>query len=97
MLVDMSTIIYSYPVSGFVFAHLPSNSVLWDALHLEGWMTAHMKGSEKHPVYGLSDTGALKRFQKIDAGIELDIAEWDEWNAEVGDFGALVMIIGSLL
>lgn len=97
MLANMSTTIYSYPVSGFAIAHLPSHATLWGALSLEAWVADATESSKKHTVYGLSDAGTLVRMQDEGAGFGIEMAEWDEWNAEVGNFGPLVMIIGSLL
>lgn len=52
-------------------------------------------------MYGVSDSGDLTKLVLIFSGDAFSCAQsvgnWDEWRAEVGDLGTLVMMVAALL
>jgi hypothetical protein len=97
ILVEMSTEASSYANCGLVLIPLASNATLWNAEDPEGWRTEFRLCYKVPTTYGLSQTGVLTRLELTDAGVTISSAEWEEWRAEVGDIGTLVMIVGALL
>ncbi|KAH7349340.1 hypothetical protein B0T11DRAFT_129951 [Plectosphaerella cucumerina] len=98
MLVDISTTVSSYAIWEFVAIPLPSPAVLWNATKLDGWSAGFEEWRKRRTLYGLSESGGLKRLKKDSMGLCLSgPAEWEDWSAETGEVGALVMMAGELL
>ncbi|KAH6677942.1 hypothetical protein F5X68DRAFT_278076 [Plectosphaerella plurivora] len=98
MLVDISTTTSSYAIWEFVAIPLPSPAVLWNATKLDGWSAGFTDWRKKRTLYGLSESGGLKMLKKDGMGLCLSgPAEWEDWSAETGEVGALVMMAGELL
>ncbi|RYP17231.1 hypothetical protein DL765_004616 [Monosporascus sp. GIB2] len=98
MLVDIPTTISYYSIWGLIFVPLPGPAPMWNALDLDGWTTGFKQWYEERTLYGLSEAGALMRLKKETDGVcQTGIAEWEDWAAEIGDIGTLVMIVAPLL
>jgi hypothetical protein len=98
MLVDISTTVSSYAIWEFVAIPLPSPAVLWNATKLDGWSAGFEEWRKRRTLYGVSESGGLKRLKKDTMGLCLSgPAEWEDWSAETGEVGALVMMAGELL
>jgi len=97
ILVDISTSVSYYSVGGYVLIPLPSTATLWNAQDIEVWRVEFKTYAERCSIYGVSEAGELNRIQKTDVGMVSSVTKWDEWNAEVGDVGTLVMIVAELL
>ncbi|KAI1372668.1 hypothetical protein F4677DRAFT_245232 [Hypoxylon crocopeplum] len=98
MLVDISTTVSYHSVMGLIFLPLPSPALMWTALDIEGWTTGFKRLYEERTLYGLAEAGALTSLRKDRAGFfHSNVAEWEDWGAEVGDIGTLVMIVATLL
>lgn len=97
ILIEMSTEASSYPSCGFVLIPLANNAALWNANNMEEWRTEFELCNKERKLHGLSQTGVLTKLQLADDCVVLGSAEWEEWRAEVGEIGTLVMIVGALL
>jgi hypothetical protein len=98
MLLNTSTAVtYHLPIPGLFIFPLPIDATLWNAQDFGDWSKEFVRSYTECIVYGLSDAGELTKFEKNDVGVYFSPAEWDEWIADVGDIGTLVMVIGSLL
>ena len=105
ILVDVSAAVsYMYyaadwNIKGFALLPLPCSEKPWRTTSALEWVAEFMICYQKRTMYGLSETGALTEVSKSDVGTALRFssAEWEDWVAEVGDIGTLIMIIGDLL
>ena len=97
ILIEMSTEASSYPTCGFVLMPLANNATLWNANDIEEWRTEFELCNTERKVNGLSRTGVLTKLQLTEDCVVLSSVEWEEWRAEVGEIGTLVMIVGALL
>lgn len=97
ILVDISTSVSYSSVGGYVLIPLPSFASLWNARDIEVWRTEFKVYSDERSIYGVSEAGELTRIEKTDEGMLASVAKWEDWNAEVGDVGTLVMIVAELL
>ncbi len=97
VLVDISASVAGNAFQGYVLGPLASSTTLWEARDAEIWNTEFRQFYKERALYAVSEAGVLTRFQHHDAGIQSSVAEWEEWNAEVGDLGTLVMVVGALL
>ncbi|ODQ68850.1 hypothetical protein LIPSTDRAFT_121055 [Lipomyces starkeyi NRRL Y-11557] len=93
----MSTEASSYPTCGFVLIPLANNATLWNANDIEEWRTEFDLCNKEQKLHGLSQTGVLTKLQLTDDCVVLSSVKWEEWRAEVGEIGTLVMIVGALL
>lgn len=96
-LVDLPITISCCPYEGFALTPLPSSTAVWNALNVEDWQHEFGLTNKERTVYALSTKGELKRITKDKTILKIEKAEWEEWNAEVGDLGMLVMIVAALL
>ncbi|KAH6646201.1 hypothetical protein BKA67DRAFT_583529 [Truncatella angustata] len=96
-LIEMSTEASSYPTCGFVLIPLASSATLWNSNNIEEWRTEFNLCNKEQKIVGLSQTGVLTKLHLTDACVVLSSLEWEEWRAEVGEIGTLVMIVGALL
>lgn len=76
---------------------LANSAALWNAKDIGEWRTEFELCNQERTWHGLSQTGVLMKLQLTDACVILSPVEWEEWRAEVGDIGTLVMIVGALL
>ncbi|KAL6689681.1 hypothetical protein J3F84DRAFT_391585 [Trichoderma pleuroticola] len=100
ILIEISTEASSYPNCGLILVPLANNAILWNANNIEEWQTEFLLCSKERKVHGLSQTGVLTKLQLTDDCVKLcklSLPEWEEWRAEVGEIGTLVMIVGGLL
>lgn len=97
ILIEMSTEASSYPTCGFVLVPLASSATLWNANGIEKWQTEFKNCSKERIVHGLLRTGVLMKLLLTDDCVILRSVEWEDWRAEVGEIGTLVMIMGTLL
>ncbi|ODQ69979.1 hypothetical protein LIPSTDRAFT_6087 [Lipomyces starkeyi NRRL Y-11557] len=97
ILIEMSTEASSYPTCGFVLIPLANNATLWHANGIEEWRTEFELCNKERKLHGLSKTGVLMKLQLTDDCVVLSSVKWEEWRAEVGEIGTLVMIVGALL
>ena len=97
ILIEMSTEASSYPSCGFVLMPLANNASLWNANDIGEWRTEFELCSKEQKFHGLSQTGVLTKLWLTDDCVVLGSVEWEEWRAEVGEIGTLVMIVGALL
>ncbi|KAM6478420.1 hypothetical protein HDV62DRAFT_191497 [Trichoderma sp. SZMC 28011] len=100
ILIEISTEASSYPTCGFVLVPLANNASLWNADNTEEWRTEFVLCNKERKIHGLSQTGVLTKLQLADECVrlsKLSSLEWEEWRAEVGEIGTLVMIVGALL
>lgn len=100
ILIEISTEASSYPNCGFILVPLANSATLWNANNIEEWRTEFALCSKERKVHGLSQTGVLTKLQLADDCVQLSklsSLEWEEWRAEVGEIGTLVMIVGGLL
>lgn len=97
ILIELSTEAASYLTCGFVLMPLPNNASLWNANCVEEWRTEFALCSRERNFHGLSQAGALTKLQMADDCVVLSPVEWEEWRADVGEIGTLVMIVGALL
>ncbi|KAK9343157.1 hypothetical protein V1522DRAFT_414159 [Lipomyces starkeyi] len=97
ILIEMSTEASSYPTCGFVLIPLANNATLWNANDMEEWRTEFELCNKEQKLHGLSQTGVLTKLQLTDDCVVLSSVKWEEWRAEVGEIGTLVMIVGALL
>lgn len=97
ILIEMSTEASSYPTCGFVLIPLASNAALWNANDIREWRSEFELSNKEQKLHGLSQRGVLTKLELTDDCVELSSVEWEEWRAEVGEIGTLVMIVGALL
>ncbi|KAL7910623.1 hypothetical protein GGI35DRAFT_449222 [Trichoderma velutinum] len=100
ILIEISTEASSYPTCGLVLIPLANKATLWNANDLEEWRVEFALNSKERKLHGLSQTGVLTKLQLADDCVresKLSSLEWEEWRAEVGEIGTLVMIVGALL
>jgi hypothetical protein len=97
LLVDISVAVSYFSIGGLVLVPLPSTAALWSTRELERWKPEYRQWHEQHTIYGLSENGALTKLQRTGVELQSSTANWEDWSAEVGDIGTLVMIIGELL
>lgn len=97
ILIEMSTEASAYVTCGFVLIPLANNTTLWNAKNIEEWRTEFELCCKERKFHALSQTGALTKVQLIADCVILSSVEWEEWRAEVGEIGTLVMIVGALL
>ncbi|KAH6867336.1 hypothetical protein B0T10DRAFT_541900 [Thelonectria olida] len=97
VLIEMSTEASSYLTCGFVLMPLANHATLWNANHIKEWRTEYELCNKERKLHGLSQTGVLTKLQLADDCVVLSSVEWEEWRAEVGEIGTLVMIVGALL
>ncbi|KAL7931411.1 hypothetical protein V8C35DRAFT_116462 [Trichoderma chlorosporum] len=93
----MSTEASSYPTCGFILIPLAENASMWNANNTEKWRTEFELCNKERKLHGLSQTGVLTKLQLTNNCVELSSVKWEEWGAEVGEIGTLVMIVGALL
>lgn len=100
MLVEISTTVSSFAIYEFVALPLPSSLALWNRTDLTNWADDYREWRGKGTVYGLSQSGGL-RWITTEGGTGMSFnsgpAEWEDWSAETGDVGTLVMLAGELL
>jgi hypothetical protein len=78
---------------------LPSSAALWVSEDADTWK-AEFKArySNERYLHGVSQTGDLmKLLLEEGGGARISTEEWEDWRADVGEIGTLVMMIGSLL
>ncbi|KAL6909269.1 hypothetical protein GGI43DRAFT_394978 [Trichoderma evansii] len=99
IIIEMSTEASAYPTCGFVLIPLPNSALLWNANCIEEWQTEFQFEicSKERKIYGLLRTGVLMKLLLTDDCVILRTVEWEDWRAEVGEIGTLVMIVGALL
>jgi hypothetical protein len=97
MLVDITSALPVNFVSDFNLMPLPSSGTLWDVRDLERWRIEFRLCYKERTLHGVNEAGVLTRFQVADDGVQQSTVEWEEWCAEVGDIGTLVMTVGTLL
>ncbi|KAJ2977656.1 hypothetical protein NQ176_g4250 [Zarea fungicola] len=102
LLIDLSTEASSYANCGQILIPLPKNSTLWTADGPAAWKAeCDDVFAKERPVYGVSDSGDLTKIVLIFSGDSFSytrsVGNWDEWRAEVGDLGTLVMMVAALL
>ncbi|EHK41635.1 hypothetical protein TRIATDRAFT_321815 [Trichoderma atroviride IMI 206040] len=96
-LIEMSTEASSYPTCGFVLIPLANSEALWNASGIEEWQTEFESRAKERVVHGLLRTGVLMKLLLTDDAVTLWSVGWEDWRAEVGEIGTLVMIVGALL
>lgn len=97
ILIEMSTEASSYPTCGFVLIPLANSEALWNASGIEEWQTEFERCTKERVVHGLLRTGVLMKLLLTDDAVTLWSVGWEDWRAEVGEIGTLVMIVGALL
>jgi hypothetical protein len=97
MVVDISVVVACAPKTGYLLVPMASSVKLWHAMKAELWRSEFDLCYDERTVYGLSESGELTQLRQNEVGIQSSPAEWDEWVAEVGEIGTLVMIAGSLV
>ncbi|KAL7917043.1 hypothetical protein ACQKWADRAFT_307764 [Trichoderma austrokoningii] len=97
ILIEMSTEASSYLTCGFVLIPLANGAALWNASGIDEWKTEFEISSKEPKVHGLLQTGVLMKLLLTDDSMALTSVGWENWRAEVGEIGTLVMIIGALL
>lgn len=97
ILIEMSTEASSYPTCGFVLIPLANSAALWNASDIEEWQTEFEICSKERKLHGLLRTGALMKLLLTDDSVVIWSVGWEDWRAEVGEIGTLVMIVGALL
>lgn len=97
ILIEMSTEASAYPTCGFVLMPLPNSVTMWNANGIEEWQTEFEIYNKERKIHGLLRTGVLMELLLRDDNVILRTVGWEDWRAEVGEIGTLVMIVGSLL
>ena len=97
ILIEMSTEVSSYLTCGFVSMPLASNAALWNANDVGDWQTEFDLSNKERKSYGLTQAGVLMKLHLSGDSVVFSPVEWEEWRAEVGEIGTLVMIVGALL
>jgi hypothetical protein len=97
ILIEMSTEVSSYPTCGFVLIPLAQSAALWNAGGIEEWQSEFEVCTRERTVHGLLRTGVLMKLLLTDDSVTLWSIGWEDWRAEVGEIGTLVMIVGTLL
>ncbi|KAJ6438390.1 proteasome subunit alpha [Purpureocillium lavendulum] len=97
IMVEWSTAASAYATCGLVLIPLANNATLWNAKNSESWRSEFTLCCKERSLMGVSQSGALTKLLLGDSGITLSTVEWEEWTAEVGDIGTLVMMVGALL
>lgn len=97
VLIEMTTEASAYASCGLVLIPLPSSAALWTADSPETWKAEFKLHSDEKFTYGVSNTGVLTRLLIQNGGARIFSEEWEEWRADVGEIGTLVMMVGALL
>jgi hypothetical protein len=96
VLIEMSTEASAYPTCGFVLLPLATSAALWNANDIGEWRREFEVSNTERKLHGLSQTGVLSKVELTDDCVVLSSADWEEWRADVGEIGTLVMIVGAL-
>ncbi|KAB5576196.1 hypothetical protein GE09DRAFT_1094944 [Coniochaeta sp. 2T2.1] len=97
VLIEMSTEASAYPTCGFVLLPLANSAALWNANNIGEWRAEFALFNKERKMHGLSQAGVLSKLELTGDCVVLSSAEWEEWRADVGEIGTLVMIVGALL
>lgn len=81
----------------FALIPLHSNATLWRAGALDKWQSEMELCYQERTIYGLAETGELVKLQQTLAGIQSSVMGWEQWVADTGEMGTLVMVAGELL
>lgn len=76
---------------------LTHNAAAWSAVDLETWRSELKKCTEMRTIYTVSPEGELLKIALGDTCLSTTPSGWEEWAAQIGEIGTLVMIIGALL
>ena len=93
----MATEASSYPSCGLLLMPLANSATLWNSNNLDEWQTEFELCNKERKLIGLSQAGVLTKLRLTDSCVELSSLAWEEWRAEVGEIGTLVMIVGALI
>ncbi|GJN75448.1 hypothetical protein PLIIFM63780_009346 [Purpureocillium lilacinum] len=97
IMVEWSTAASAYATCGLVIIPLATSATLWNAKNPDTWREEFAPRCKERSLMGVSQTGVLTKLLLGESGITLHSVEWEEWTAEVGDIGTLVMMVGALL
>ncbi|EFX06296.1 hypothetical protein CMQ_6617 [Grosmannia clavigera kw1407] len=70
---------------------------MWAAQDLETWRSEVKKVTEKNSIYAVSPEGELVKVMIDESCLSTTTSRWEDWTAEVGEMGTLVMTVGALL
>ena len=97
LLVDIERAVGCTPMAGFAIFPLPAKKVLWKARSAEAWGKEFDLGLRARELFGLATDGQVMKVKFEYGRMNVIVADWESWYAEMDGFGSLVMITASLL
>ena len=95
MLINISPAMTCYLANHFGLTPCPSHASLWSANTIK-WKAANVQRLGEATIFCLTDKGALIKLQARGKKLYQSSEKWEEWAAEVGEIGTLVMIMAGL-